>query len=106
METTERKNVILWELFKERKENPLEVQIAAVYRKMEVTEVDSPEFDTLLKGLERLLALKEKERPKRVSRDTVWQVLGSIGGILVIVIYENRHVITTRGFNWVRLPNR
>ncbi|MET0786023.1 MAG: hypothetical protein ABWY25_04905 [Paenisporosarcina sp.] len=98
--------MIFRKLFEERQKKPLEVQIDAVYRKMEVTEVDSPEFDTLLKGLERLIALKEKERPKRVSRDTVWQVLGSIGGILVIVIYENRHVITTRGFNWIRLPNK
>lgn len=98
--------MILWELFSERKEKPLDVQIAAVYRKMEDTDVDTPEYKTLLRRLERLTALKVVERPKRVSPDTRWQVIGAIGGIVVMFIYENRHVITTRGFSWIRPPNK
>lgn len=107
METTERKNVILWELFdKKKKEKPLDERINAVHRKMESTPVDSPEFEPLLKTLERLMALKVQERPKRVSPDTKWQVLGSLGGVGLLFILERYQIISMRQFSWIRSPNK
>lgn len=107
METTERKNVILWELFdNKKKEKPLEGQITSVYRKMQSTPIDSPEYESLLKTLERLTTLKVQERPKRVSQDTKWQVVGALCGVGLLWILENQQIISMRQFSWIKPPNR
>jgi hypothetical protein len=45
--------------------------------------------------------MKAEERKTRVSRDTVWIVAGNLAGILAIVIYEQRHPMTSRAMNFV-----
>lgn len=51
--------------------------------------------------LERLIKLKAEYRPKRVNPDTVAIVVGNLVGILIIVMYEETHVITSKAFNTI-----
>lgn len=54
--------------------------------------------------LEGLHRLKAEERRPPVSRDTMLLVAGNLLGILVIVAYEQRHVMTSKGFTQIIRP--
>ena len=74
--------------------DPLDITIQALLADMEGEIPSSPKYGELLTRLERLYELRNKKR--RVSPDTVWQVAGSLGAVLVIVAYEQRHVFVSR----------
>jgi len=46
--------------------------------------------------------LKEHREP--ISRDTIALIAGNLMGILLIVAYEQKHVITSKGFGQVIRP--
>lgn len=64
------------------------------------------EYGDCIGYLERIEALKEKEKPSRVSRDTVWLVVGNLVGILAIVAYEQKHVMTSKAFGTIITPRK
>lgn len=64
------------------------------------------DFNKLLEELQQLTSLQEKERNKRVKSDTVWIVMGNLVGILVIVAYEQKHVMASRGMNFILKPKQ
>lgn len=104
MRTTERMEVLRnFPSFK--KPTPLDVQINAVLKKMQGLGVDHEEYPKMMNILDHLHEMKAKERPNRVSRDTIAIVVGNLLGILVIVVYEQKHVITSKGFNERIRPN-
>lgn len=87
-------------------ETPLDKQIDAVLRKMQEHGVDSEEYPGLITHLERLQELKAKQRRPRVSPDT-WAIVGAnLLGILMLVAYEQKHVMTSRGFTQLIQPWR
>ncbi|MET0786968.1 MAG: hypothetical protein ABWY25_09695 [Paenisporosarcina sp.] len=51
--------------------------------------------------LERLMKMKAEERRNRVSPDTMAIVGGNLLGILVIVAYEQKHVMVSRGLGLI-----
>lgn len=69
---------------------------------------DSPEFPELLKTLEKLYQLKSvDETHKQVSPDVIFTVLGNVACVLVIVAYEQKHVISSRAMTFIaRLTGR
>jgi hypothetical protein len=74
--------------------DPLDITIQALLADMEGEIPSSAKYGELLTRLERLYELRNKKR--RVSPDTIWQVAGSLGAVLVIVAYEQRHVFVSR----------
>lgn len=57
---------------------------------------DSPEYPVLLKQLKQISKLRTASSPtKRVSPDTVVLAAGNLAGILVIVAYEQKHVMVS-----------
>lgn len=88
------------------KEDPLDDQIAAVLHEMDNVGVSSERYVELLRHLERLNELKTKNRRPPVSRDTIALIAGNLLGILVIVVYEQKHVIVSKGFSQVIQPMR
>lgn len=89
---------------KNEKPIPVDREIEAVLRKMHEKGVSSDEYPTLLKYLERLNDIREKEKPDKVKRDTMWIVGGNLLGILLIVLYEQRHVMSSKGFGQIIHP--
>lgn len=84
--------------------SPVDVQIDAVLDEMLRIGPDNEEYPKMLENLERLYKIKEGDRRDPVSKDTIALVLGNLLGIMVIVAYEQRHVITSQGFKQLIRP--
>lgn len=79
-------------------------QLDAVLTEMQTVGVNSEDYPTMLGYLERLNKIKNEERQKPVSRDTIALVAGNLMGILLIVAYEQKHLVTSKGFNQIIRP--
>lgn len=96
---------MLREIFNRKKETtPVDEQIDAVLKKMKAVGVVHDDYPTLMRHLERLIDLKAKDRRERISRDTMALIAGNLMGILVIVAYEQKHVMTSKGLNQIIRP--
>lgn len=84
-------------IFRREEPSKYDVVIDKCLEDMDTFGPDDAEFEMRLGHLERINKLKDTERSKsRVSPDTMAVVLGNLAGILLIVAYEQKHVMTTR----------
>ena len=91
-----------WKIW-ERKPSVLDEPRDKVLLEMKQYGSDTPEFEKQLAYLERLQELKAQERKSgKVSKDTVWVVVGNVVGILAIVAYEQKHVFSSKGLGFIR----
>lgn len=91
---------------KREKTEAIDAQIARVLNAMDDVEPSSDEFPKLTKHLEQLYEIKDKEVHDPVSRDTIALVVGNLLGILFIVAYEQKHVMTSKGFSQIIQPTK
>jgi len=70
---------------------PLDALIKGVESEMLDYPTTSKEYKLLLKNLERLRALQDNNRPERLNRNTIALVVGTLLGILTIVVYVQYH---------------
>lgn len=82
----------------------LDDPIQRVLVELEQQGPDSPDYPALLSYLERLTRLKTEQRRDRVSLDTLAIVAGNLLGILVIVAYEQKHVMVSKGMGFILKP--
>jgi len=92
--------------FNDDEEKPVDDQIAAVLKSMDDKGVDSEEYPKLMGYLERLRKLKQQDKQQPISRDTILMVAGNLLGILLIVAYEQKHVMTSKGLNQIIRPGK
>lgn len=85
---------------------PIDKQIDAILDEMTTKGVDSEEYPKLIGFLERLHGLKKKDKLPPVSRDTIAMIAGNLLGILLIVAYEQKHVMTSKGLNQLIRPSK
>jgi len=78
--------------------------IDKVLDELEHKDPESDDYEKLLHRADRLTKLRERERSNRVNPETAWMVAGNIIGILVIVAYEQKHVMASRGMNFILRP--
>lgn len=71
---------------------------------METYGPEAPEFPTLLDQLERIRALRSVQKPKRISADTVVMVVGNVVVALIVVAFEQKHVITSKVQSFMQKP--
>jgi hypothetical protein len=84
--------------FFEPDQNPaLDAQIDAVLDEMQKIGVKNEKYAEMMTYLERLYELKAPERRKPISLDTMAIVAGNLLGILTIVAYEQKHIMTPKG---------
>lgn len=83
---------------------PVDKLIDKVLNEMHTVEVNSEEFVELTTKLRRLYDIKAENRSDPVSRDTLALIAGNLLGILLIVAYEQRHVMTSKGFSQIIRP--
>jgi len=89
--------------FWEEKTSIVDEPIARVLTEMNTYGPENPEFEKNLTYLERLQELKAGERRHfRVSPDTIALVLGNLAGIVIIVVYENKHVMTSKAMGFIK----
>jgi hypothetical protein len=90
--------------FWKNKQNPLDTKIETILAEMDLTDPTTPEYKTLLKRVDQLHKIKAEERRGRVSRDTMWVVLGNIVVAAVIVGHEYGHASASKAWNHIVRP--
>jgi len=91
---------MLRQIFAGRKESILDEAIERVLNDMEQSSPETQKYSELLSNLERLIILREEDKKRsRISPDTMAIVAGNLLGIFIIVAYEQRHVMTSKGWN-------
>lgn len=63
----------------------------------------SKEFSKAMKHLERISTLQSKDK-WRIDLNTVILVVGNLLGVVVIVAYEQNHIMNTKGLGFLRKP--
>lgn len=80
----------------DRKDESLQRQIDAVLNEMQLKGVFHEDYPKLMTHLERLYEIKEKSQRPRLSWDTLVIVGGNLIGVLLIVAYEQKHVMSSK----------
>jgi hypothetical protein len=91
------------------KSNPVDPEIDAVLLEMKKVGPAHADYPELIKHLKELNVMKAQAARPRISLDTVLVVAGNLLGILIIVAYEEKHTLTSKGFAEripLRLPNK
>lgn len=78
--------------------SPVDIEIDAVLLEMKKLGVSHEKYPALIQHLKQLQEMKTKNLRPRVSLDTVLVVAGNLLGILIIVAYEEKHTLTSKGF--------
>lgn len=85
----------------QKKESKLDEPIDAVLTRMKDAKPDSDEYKKLLNNLDKLMELQREERSSGISPDAVVSAVASLLGILTIVAYEQKHVMTSKALGFV-----
>lgn len=81
----------------------LTIAINRVLDEMDEYGPTSPEYPKLVANLKELNTLKDNQKSsRRVSPDTLAQVLGTFAGIGLIVSYEHVHVVTSKAIGLLK----
>jgi hypothetical protein len=85
--------------------NVLDEPIEKVLEELRVHDPNTKEFAANLTYLERLTELKAETRRKmRISPDTLVTTGGTLLGILLIIAYEQKHAMVSKGFGF-KIPS-
>lgn len=88
--------------FVAKKPSILDEPIAKVLTEMNTYGPSDPEWNSLVDHLDRLNRMKQQEGSiNRVTPDTMAIVAGNLAGILIIVAYEQRHVMVSKGLGFI-----
>lgn len=82
--------------FKKSAPTDLDEAIKQVYARMSTMGPGTEDYTTLVKQLKELESLKSKNSKGGASPDTRLIVLGGIAQVLIIVMYENANVLTSK----------
>lgn len=89
---------------RKKKTTELDKEITRLLKDLADERTYTDDYSTILDYVERVIALKEKEKPKQVSRDTMALVVGNLLGIFLIVAYEQKHVMRSKGIGLIVKP--
>lgn len=91
--------------FWETEESILDEPIEKVRDELITYGPSDPEWDANLKRMKKLYALKKSEKPRwirRVSPDVVVSGGVTLVSILAIAAYEQKHIWTSKGMNYIK----
>lgn len=93
---------------KKDKRTAVEKEMDRLMQYLNDTDPDSPEYDGILEEVERLSEIQNKEKfgkeRKPIDPNTILVVLGGVAEIVLIMSYENLHVISTKAFGRILRP--
>ena len=82
----------------------LDTLIERVTDDMELFGPTHEEYPQLLGELERLTVLRDGKDSKMPSPDTLALIAGNLLGVVLIVAYEQKHVMTSKAFGTLLRP--
>lgn len=94
----------MFEKFRKKETSIYDEQIAKVKLELDQYTTDAPEYEKALNQLERLTKLKVETTSKPVSHDALVGAAASILGILVIIGYEQKHVMGSKATGFIIKP--
>lgn len=80
----------------------LEREMIRILDEMNTTSQHSEEYPKLLASLERINRLRTAKTSRKLTPDVVIQAVAPLFGILILVAYEQKHVITSKGMNFIK----
>jgi len=87
---------------KKDKRSTIDKEIDSVIEVMSILNANSDEYTAMAKNLEVLMKAKSYNKDgTKVSKDTVWTVVGSIASIVIIVGYEQAHIVASKAIGFV-----
>lgn len=88
---------------KNKKNSWIDEEIKSILDQMQSMTADSSEYARMLAQVEKLNSMKtlNKKEKIRVSPDTLVSAGASLGGILLILIFEKASVMTTKSLPFV-----
>ena len=89
---------------KDEIEKSIDRSIANLLVHMEDSEMNSTDYQACMSALERLTEIKANRRKSLVSKDTLALIIGNLVGIGLIIVYEQKHVVTSKGFGQIIKP--
>lgn len=89
---------------KRNEPDPIEEQKQAVLDEMKRVGVTHETYPALIKHLSALTEVEKIKSRDFVKRDTLVVVAGGFVQILLIVIFEQKHVWTSKGLSYVSRP--
>jgi hypothetical protein len=81
----------------------IEREIASVLDQMETIGVMDERYPIMIGHLEKLNDIKTKNR-SQINLDTLALIGGNLLGIILIIAYEQKHVITSKGLSQIIRP--
>jgi hypothetical protein len=91
-------------MFSTREPTELELEVDRGIRELKNHPIGSEDYVRALDSIVKLHKMKEEEKPKFVSRDTLVLVGANLLGIMMIIRHEHMNVITSRAMNMVIKP--
>jgi membrane-associated HD superfamily phosphohydrolase len=79
----------------------LDETIDAALAELKDIKTTDPAYQTTMNSVKELYKLKEQTTPKRVSPDTMAMIFGNLAGIVLILNYEQAHVVTSKALSFV-----
>lgn len=90
---------------KKVEENPFDSQLRAAMLDLQQYDTSSDEYKRQLDVVDRLIKIRQGEQPDKISRNTMLIVGASFAQLLVLIAYENKHVLSQKGFSSImKLP--
>jgi hypothetical protein len=91
-------------LFRTRESTLLERILDRTLRNLDGHEIGSTEYQKTLEAAIKLHRMKEEEKTKSVSKDTLLVVAANLLGIILIIKHEDVNVISSRAMNLILKP--
>lgn len=91
-------------MFKSREHKLLDAEIERVIRSLKNWPVHSDSYEKSMRHLSELRLLKEEDKSKTVSKDTLAVVLANLTGIVLVINHEHVHVITSKAIQMLIPP--
>jgi hypothetical protein len=89
-------------LGKPKEKSVLEKEIERVIEYMSDCPPDSDEYKKTVRNLSELHERLMAQKPKPMSSDAILTVVANLSGILLIVAYEQKHVVTSKAVGFIR----
>jgi len=84
-----------------KSQNPFEVEINRLLLEMKNFKGSEQDYSNMMKNLEILTKALVNTKAHTLKMDTVLLVAGNLAGILLILGYENVHVVTSKALGFV-----
>lgn len=71
-------------------------------QRLKASDPETEQYASVRDHLTELYKIRNENRSRRVSPDTVATILANLGGIGIIVGYEQKHIVTSKALGFVR----